>query len=243
MNSEPLPFKRKVKELIQAQIGKGQVREVAVYYRDLHDGPWFGINEDKEFDPGSMLKVPVMVAWLKRAEANPQALSERLTYDYPEDMRVMQTIKPAQSAEPGRSYTVEELLRLMMNYSDNNATRLLYSRLKPEELGDVLDGMDVDNRTKEGANSITVHGYSGLYRILYNASYLNREMSERALQLLSLQDFPQGMVAGVPKGTVVAAKFGERTWDAGEKAPPASRIRDRLPPEACLYPRDHDTGR
>ena len=51
VNSEPLPFKHKVKELIQAQIGKGQVREVAVYYRDLHDGPWFGINEDKEFDP------------------------------------------------------------------------------------------------------------------------------------------------------------------------------------------------
>ena len=41
------------------------------------------------------------------------------------------------------------------------------------------------------------------------ALYLNRELSEKALQLLSLQDFPRGIVAGVPPGTRVAAKFGE----------------------------------
>jgi len=214
VNSEPLPFKHEVKAFVDRQIKEGHAREIAVYYRDLHDGPWFGINEDKEFDPASMMKVPVMIAWLKRAEANPKVLGQQLAYDYPDDMRIIQTVKPGRSVEPGRRYPVEELLRLMMNYSDNNATRLLYDQLKPEELGEILDGMDVVSRSQDGVNSVTVHGYSGLFRILYNASYLNRAMSEKALQLLSLQDYPQGMVAGVPKGTVVAAKFGERTSDA-----------------------------
>ena len=217
VNSEPLPFRYKVKAFIDVQIKKGRAREIAVYYRDLHDGPWFGINEDKEFDPASMMKVPVMVCWLKRAESNPQVLKGQRTYAYPDDMRVNQRFRPAQSVKPGHSYTVEELLHLMMNYSDNNAARLLFEDLKPEELSDVLDGMDTVNRSEGGSNSVTVHGYSGLFRILYNASYLNREMSERALQLLSLQDFPQGIVAGVPKGTVVSAKFGERAADATKK--------------------------
>jgi len=154
VSNEPIPFKHKIVSLVQKQIDSGLVREVSVYYRDLLDGPWFGINENAEFNPASMMKVPVMIAWLKRAEKDPH-----------------------------------------------------------------VDGMDVDNKVADNSNSISVHGYSGFFRILYNASYLSREMSENALALLSLQDFPQGIAAGVPEGTRIAAKFGElaRERSGGEK--------------------------
>ena len=85
---------------------------IAVYFRDLHDGPWFGINEDKEFDPASMMKVPVMIAWLKRAETNPIVLNETVDLQ-----RILTTCvhcrssNRARSVEPGRSYVVEELLQ------------------------------------------------------------------------------------------------------------------------------------
>ena len=46
-------------------------------------------------------------------------------------------------------------------------------------------------------------------RILYNSSFLNKEMSEKALQLMSYQDFPIGIAAGIPTGTKLASKFGE----------------------------------
>jgi hypothetical protein len=83
-----------------------------------------------------------------------------------------------------------ELLHYMLGYSDNNATFLLYHALSGKELDDVLDGMDTENHPNDTGNSISVHGYSGFFRILYNASYLNREMSEKALELLSEEDFP-----------------------------------------------------
>lgn len=206
---EPIPFKHKVVSLVRQKIDSGKAREIAVYYRDLHDGPWFGINEDAIFNPASMMKVPVMIAWLKRAEKDPQVLRRTFVYSGKENMSALQDILPSHTLEAGKRYAVDKLLRIMMNYSDNNATAVLFNGLEPAELNEVLEGMDVNNSVIDNTNAITVHGYSGFFRILYNASFLSREMSEKALALLSLQDFPKGILAGVPPGTTVSAKFGE----------------------------------
>jgi beta-lactamase class A len=206
---EPIPFKYKVKGFVEQQIKSGTVKEMSVYYRDLSDGPWFGINEKVHYNPASMMKVPIMIGWLKRAEKDPSVLQRKFVFEDKGYPGPQQGIKPAKSLTAGAGYTVDELLSYMMNYSDNKAMWLLYNGLTDEEYAYIFDSMDVANDPSDGNNSITVHGYSGFLRILYNASFLNREMSEKALKLMSYQDFPYGMAAGVPKGVIVASKFGE----------------------------------
>lgn len=60
--------------------------------------------------------------------------------------------------------------------------------------------------------TIEVKQYSSIFLQLYNSSFFDtKESSEQALELLSQSTFDKGLVAGVPKGTVVAHKFGERS--------------------------------
>jgi beta-lactamase class A len=208
LDYDPIPFKQKVESLVAMELKSGKAREVSVYYRDLHDGPWFEINQDWEFKPASLMKVPVMIAWLKRAETDREILNQRMIYEGLPDMSARQIIPPAYTIKAGQSYTIEDLLHYMINYSDNNAAALLYNALTMEELLNVLDGMDVKNKVIDDSNYMNIHDYSGFFRVLYNASFLSREMSEKALALLGREDF-KGIALGVPSGIEVASKFGE----------------------------------
>jgi beta-lactamase class A len=60
---------------------------------------------------------------------------------------------------------------------------------------------------------VRVKDYAGFFRILYNATYVSRTASEWILGALSESTFQKGIVAGVPRGTAIAHKFGERTID------------------------------
>lgn len=67
------------------------------------------------------------------------------------------------------------------------------------------------HRPSEDKEGYTVQEYSYLFRVLYNGTYLSKELSERVLELLSKTKFANGIVAGVPSGTVVSHKFGIKT--------------------------------
>lgn len=209
VSAEAIPFEHKVQARVSEMLDAGRVRSMAVYYRDLLDGPWFGVNEEATFNPASMMKVPVMVAWLKRAERDPGVLLRTMVFEPREYPAPAEEHPPERSLEPGVRYTVEQLLQFLIGFSDNRAMWLLYRDLQPAEVDDVLDSMDVTNLPSGRENNVSAHGYSGFFRILFNAAYLDRDMSERALGLLAQHRFPPGFAAGLPPGTLLASKFGE----------------------------------
>jgi beta-lactamase class A len=208
---EITPFKHAVQEKVDEFIKSGKATHISVYYRDLNNGPWFGIAEKELFTPASLLKVPELMDYYREAEKTPGILHEKIKYSGVNfDADAGETIYPAVQAEYGKTYTVDELLRLMIVYSDNNALMLLGNR-GWSFLDRIYTVMGLPFPEFSGENyQLTVKNYAEFFRILFNASYLNQEMSDKALQMLASTDFRSGLVAGVPKGIIVAHKFGER---------------------------------
>lgn len=206
------PEYKKLKEQVNAYIEsatrEGKVDKVSVYFRDIEHIVSVGINENESYDPASLLKVPIMMAYLKKAETNPAILDVKVQYAADPNNPVLST----STIKPGVYYTVDELIRLMIVDSDNVAKNLLLDAnlIGPNGLRDVFADLDISapsDYVKE--YFISAKSYSLFFRVLYNATYLNREMSEKALQLLTKVTFNEGIMAGVPKTLTVANKFGQ----------------------------------
>ena len=210
-DNELRPFRHKVHELVDREIESKRALHISVYFRDLNNGPWFGINEKEEFSPASLLKVPIMIAYLKLAESNPQMLTKRLKYEKASNYNAMENIRPSKSIEAGKSYTIDELIYRMIVYSDNDAKDLLLRNMDMRDFEVPFRDLGIEiPGIRKSEDFMSVKTYASFFRILYNASYLNRKMSEKALEYLAMVEFKEGLVAGVPSNIPVAHKFGER---------------------------------
>jgi beta-lactamase class A len=212
--SEYKPLESKIDGLL-AKADKTKVATASVYYRELTNGRWFGINENALYSPASLLKVPVMIAYYKEAESDPSILSKTFTYTGRNLNSNNEYFKSPTQIVKGRSYTVQSLIEAMVKHSDNAAADILYNNTDPNSLAESLSdiGIQLPDGSLDAADAdfVSVKTYSYLFRLLYNSTYLSRTNSEKALELLSDTDFVQGLRAGVPASIPVVHKFGERT--------------------------------
>ncbi len=204
------PFKQKTSGLISEKLKTGEANHISVYFRDLNNGPWFGINEKEVFSPGSLLKVPFMITAFKQAETDPNFLNQSVVYSGGAGNNEM-VIKPRVTMEVGKSYALNDVVRRMIIYSDNDAKDLLLSKINGHALTRTYEDLGIQGPAIGKTDDfINIKDYASFFRILFNASYLTKEFSEKALAILNEVDFRDGLVAGVPKEISVAHKFGEK---------------------------------
>lgn len=205
-------FKNELASEAAGIIEGGDVQTIAIYYRDLNNGPAFGVREQERFFPASLLKVPVMMAYFDAKEEQPDILDRMLTleHSYTAPEPSVQLIPPGEEIVPQNAYSVRELIRRAVQYSDNQAVTLLIQNIDPIYIRKLYGVLGVPDEVLNGSGGmLTVREYASFFRILFNASYLDRKNSEAALGILAGTTYERGLVAGVPEGTVVAHKFGE----------------------------------
>lgn len=199
-------------QYVKEKIAAGLANQISVYYRDLNNGPWIGIGEDAEFAPASLLKVAFLMVALRHSEDHAGFLEKKVTYTEENPRTYVQNIE-GETIALGKSYTIKELLESMIINSDNLAMNLIMAQLQSEQVPPFI-WSDLGIEDPSQANRmdfLSVKQYSAFFRVLYNSTYLTRQHSEYALELLSQTKI--GFIRSrTPNNTVVASKFGERVF-------------------------------
>jgi beta-lactamase class A len=204
-----LPLKGLLAKTISNYIQNGTVQTASVYLRQMRDGSWMSMAPNRNYYPGSLMKVPIMIYYLKQEELHPGYLNKEFLYEKPKQNFPSQIYR-GDSISSGRKYKISELLRYMIEESDNNATFLLSKNLQPDLFRKIFTDLDIP---PDEINDITyqtnVREYEKFFRVLYNATYLDDRLSQMALELLVGCKFNEGMARKIPQGISVARKFGE----------------------------------
>ncbi|KKR28075.1 MAG: Beta-lactamase class A-like protein [candidate division CPR2 bacterium GW2011_GWD2_39_7] len=201
-------LENKIKQLVDKEVESGNVNTASVFFRDIKSGNQININPKEKFYPASLHKIPVMIAYFKLARTDPKILDKKIMVSFEEDTNSVQGIKPKDYAKNGRTYSVQELIEKMIKHSDNNAAYALTYNIDQNLLDQTFKDLKIPYPTSEVADYISASDFSYFFRVLYNATYLKRDLSERALNILSEVDYKEGLVAGVPKDVPVAHKYG-----------------------------------
>lgn len=208
-------LEKNLNAIIAQKKAEHAINDVSLYL--IRNGLWVGINENVKYEPASMLKVVLMIAYLKQKETHPELFSQQLLYT-PEIKHVSDQIpfQASSSLVLNSRYSVDELINKMIIDSDNTAMYTLLSSISENSLNDVYTDLGISTPDNMGVYKISAKTYSLFFRILYNATYLDRTDSEFALELLSKAHFEEGIVAGLPKDTLVSHKYGERAVTAAD---------------------------
>ncbi len=201
-----------VRNFVEKLKEEKEIGFISVYFRDLNNGPWIGVNEKEYFSPASLLKTPIFIAFLKWAQDDPRVLKSIVKVapgDFKENIN--QNIETKNGAILGQEYTLFEIAVKMIQESDNVSANIIYKNIPNKYIQDVFSSIGVNLVTDTQDSLIRVKDIAAFFRVLFNSSYLDREFSEQALAILSSTSYQNGIVAGVPVGISVAHKFGERT--------------------------------
>lgn len=208
-----IPFEDIVIQRIKTEvIEKNPNITMGIYVRNLNNGPWFGINENENYSPASLMKLPVLMTYLKWIEDDASVLEKKIFYDEVEESSELY-FPATKKLIDKYSYSVKELMEEMIIYSDNKSQLSLVKNIPIDlyvkintDLGITLPNKDTPE------NFLSVKEVATFFRILYNASYLNRDSSEYALGILSRVTFNKWLRLWVPENIKIAHKFGERGY-------------------------------
>jgi beta-lactamase class A len=218
--------------------------EAAVWIEDLGTGATFAVAETVTYHPASTMKLPVMVALVRAAEAGALALDDRVILENrfrsivdgsPYALIREEDSDPALYDRVGAPISFRELNHRMIVRSSNLATNALIERLGADSVTRVAAALGAEGvivrRGVEDAkafaagrnNATTARGLGRLLAAIERGTAASAAGTALLRTTLLAQEFNDEIPAGLPAGTPVAHKTGwitGQTHDAAIVYPP-----------------------
>lgn len=194
-------LRNSLNELVSQEESQG--KQISIYFEYLNTGGNISINQDLHLIPASLNKLPVAIAVLDKVEKGEWSLIDRLVL-LPED--VDYNFGTLYQEPLNSSFTIEFLLKEMLQKSDNTALNILLRNVKIDGVMQILDQIGLQELFDERGN-ITAKEYSRLFRSLYTASLLNLEYSQLLLSWLTQTEFNEFISKDISNDIAVAHKF------------------------------------
>lgn len=166
-----------------------------VFVKDVSADKWIGINENRRFHSASVIKIPIMYDALLQVQAGKLKLDDVFTM---EDDEVIGGSGVMQLLHSRSQFTLEDLIALMIDVSDNVATNMLHDILGKENINNSINELGLKNtffarklmRVIPGLYSYTTAYDMGLMlEEFLNCNYLSQEMAHKGMEIMYKQQY------------------------------------------------------
>lgn len=180
--------------------------KISVYVKDLKTGNTLNLGSNQVYVAASTIKMPLILYVYELAAQGIINLDTKLTYTteyYAQGTGIMQG-KPF-----GGQYTLRELSRLSMEYSDNVAWKMLLAYIGQDNLTKYEKSLGAKATGGEKGLYITTPEDMGIYlERLITFSKEKPKYGNEVLYYMENSIFSEGIPQDLPKDAVVAHKMG-----------------------------------
>jgi beta-lactamase class A len=176
-----------------------------VFVKHLESGATASVNADRPFYAASIFKLMVMYEVFSQSSRGLLDLEERLVVTpYYDDFGMS-----PRATGLCQEMSVRHLLHAMMSVSDNAAGVLLLDLVGSWNVNASMEALGLEaSRILPEDLPVTASDLGLLLEAMVRGEAVSRSASEAMLSLLATETFDNGIVAGVPAGTVVVHKNG-----------------------------------
>ncbi|OBR90675.1 MULTISPECIES: serine hydrolase [Clostridium] len=189
----------------------------AFVIENLKTGEKIAYNENVVVPSASLIKIPIMMEILNQVKEGKLSLKQRITVN--DNVKVPFSI--LNLLESGNSYTLKDIITLMIIQSDNTAANILMDLAGMDNVNNYVKNLEIKNTVlqrkmmdsqarKEGReNKTTAADMAKFFEIIYKGEKAKESHSVIMKNILTAQLDNSVMRLNIPDDTLIAHKTGD----------------------------------